>query len=81
MGPGYGCLRLQRTRAIGVSPMRISHLLKGTRPVTAEPALLFGSALSQSPQYWLNLQASFDLRTAEKAIGKRLPGRASAVTA
>lgn len=59
-------------RAIGVSPMRISHVLKGTRPVTAELALLFGRALNQSPQYWLNLQASYDLKTAEVAIGKRL---------
>ena len=62
----------QFARAIGVSPMRISHVVKGTRPVTAELALLFGRALGQSPQYWLNLQASYDLKTAEHAIGKRL---------
>ena len=62
----------QFARAIGVSPMRISHVVKGTRPVTAELALLFGRALGQSPQYWLNLQAAYDLKTAEHAIGKRL---------
>lgn len=61
-------------RSIGVSPMRISHILKGTRPVTAELALLFGRAFGQSPQYWLNLQASYDLKTAEAAIGGRLAG-------
>jgi addiction module HigA family antidote len=59
-------------RAIGVSPMRISHVIKGVRPVTAELALLFGRAFSQSPQYWLNLQADYDLRTAEASIGTRL---------
>lgn len=59
-------------RAIGVSPMRISHVVKGMRPVTAELALLFGRAFDQSPQYWLNLQASYDLKTVETAIGKRL---------
>ena len=59
-------------RAIGVSPMRISHVVKGARPVTAELALLFGRALSQSPQYWLNLQADHDLKTAEDSIGPRL---------
>ena len=59
-------------RAIGVSPMRISHVIKGVRPVTAELALLFGRAFSQSPQYWLNLQADYDLRTAEASIGPRL---------
>jgi addiction module HigA family antidote len=41
----------QFARAIGVSAMRISHVVKGTRPVTAELALLFGRALGQSPQY------------------------------
>ncbi len=59
-------------RAIGVSPMRISHLIKGTRPVTAELALLFGRAFNQSPQYWLNLQTHYDLRIAEASIGWRL---------
>lgn len=59
-------------RAIGVSPMRISHIVKGTRPVTAELALLFGRAFDQSPQYWLNLQSDYDLKTAEASIGQRL---------
>ena len=59
-------------RTIGVSPMRVSHVIKGARPVTAELALLFGRAFDQSPQYWLNLQASYDLKTAQEHIGKRL---------
>lgn len=59
-------------RAIGVSPMRISHVIKGSRPVTAELALLFGRAFDQSPQYWLNLQAAYDLKTAEASLGKLL---------
>lgn len=59
-------------RAIGVSPMRISHIVKGRRPVTAELALLFAKAFEQTPQYWLNLQASYDLITAEKSIASRL---------
>jgi len=67
-----GVSQAQFARAIGVSPMRISHIAKGTRPVTAELALLFGRALRQSPQYWLNLQATYDLKTAEQSIGKRL---------
>ncbi len=61
-------------RTIGVSPMRISHVIKGDRPVTAELALLFGRAFNQSPQYWLNLQASYDLKIAKASIGKRLAG-------
>lgn len=51
--------------AIGVSPMRVSHLLRGDRPVTAELALRLGRALGQTPQYWLNLQTAYDLKVAQ----------------
>lgn len=54
--------------ALGISPMRVSHLLKGDRPVTAELALRLGRALGQSPQYWLNLQATYDLKTVQAAM-------------
>ncbi len=67
-----GISQARFARAIGVSPMRVSHVVNGTRPVTAALALLFGRALSQSPQYWLNLQAAYDLKTAEAAMGKQL---------
>ena len=67
-----GVSQAQFARAIAVSPMRISHVVKGARPVTAELALLFGRALGQSPQYWLNLQAAYDLKTAEQSLGKQL---------
>jgi len=68
-------------RAIGVAPMRISHVIKGSRPVTAELALLFGKAFGQSPHYWLNLQSAYDLKLAERAIGRRLKGVSELVTA
>lgn len=59
-------------QAIGVSPMRISHVIKGKRPVTAELALLFGKAFGQTPSYWMNLQTSYDLKTAEKALVQKV---------
>jgi addiction module HigA family antidote len=67
-----GLSQAQFARAVGVSPMRVSHVVKGTRPVSAELALLFGKALGQSAQYWLNLQADYDLKEAERVMGKRL---------
>jgi addiction module HigA family antidote len=67
-----GLSQAEFARTIGVSAMRISHIIKGDRPVTAELALLFGRAFNQSPQYWLNLQASYDLKIAKTTIGKRL---------
>lgn len=76
-----GMSQAQFAKVIGVSPMRVSHVVKGARPVTAELALLFGRAFDQTPQYWLNLQADFDLKNAEASIGERLVSIHSVVQA
>jgi len=59
-------------RAVGVSQMRISHVVNGMRPVPAELALLFGREFGQSPQYWLNRQGTYDLKVAERQFRRRL---------
>jgi len=56
-------------KTIGVSPMRISHLVREERPVTADMALRLGRAFGQSPQYWLNLQAGYELKLAQARFG------------
>lgn len=53
-------------RLIGISPMRISHVIRGERPVTADLALRFGRAFGQTPQMWLNGQVDYDLKIAER---------------
>lgn len=58
--------------AIGVSPMRISHVIKGSRPVTAELAVLFGKAFGQTPTYWMNLQTGYDLKSAELSMFQKV---------
>ncbi|WP_027389033.1 HigA family addiction module antitoxin [Chrysiogenes arsenatis] len=52
---------------IGISPMRISLVLRGIRPVNADLALRLEKALGQSAGYWMNLQAKYDLDTAVEA--------------
>ncbi|OGR05609.1 MAG: addiction module antidote protein, HigA family [Deltaproteobacteria bacterium RIFOXYD12_FULL_50_9] len=59
-------------QAIDVSPMRISHVIKGSRPITAELALLLGKVFNQTPTYWMNLQTSYDLKTAEKTLVQKM---------
>jgi addiction module HigA family antidote len=59
-------------RAAGISSMRVSHVINGARPVSADLALLFGKVLGQSPEYWLNLQAAYDLAKARDALGPQL---------
>ena len=52
-------------QTIGISPMHVSHVLRGDRLVTAELALHLGRALGQTQQYWLNLQTTYDLKPAQ----------------
>lgn len=54
---------------LGVSPMRISHLVHSKRPVTAEIALRLGRYFGQSPRYWQNLQSRYDMDVAEDTLG------------
>ncbi len=63
-----GLTQVAFAEAIGVSPLRVSHLLKGDRPITAELALRLGRALGQTPQYWLNLQTAYDLKIVQVAM-------------
>lgn len=68
----HGMSQAQLARTINVSPMRVSHLLRCQRPMSAELALRLGRAFGQSPQYWLNLQNAYDLKTTEARIRQSL---------
>jgi antitoxin HigA-1 len=57
---------------IGVPAMRISHLMHGKRPITAELALRLGRYFGQSPRYWVNLQSRYDMDVAEDALGDQV---------
>ena len=68
-------LRLSQYRLaqeIGVPAMRISYLVHGKRPITAELALRLGRYFGQSPRYWLNLQSRYDMDVAEEELGERV---------
>jgi addiction module HigA family antidote len=56
----------------GVPRTRIERIADEVIGVTADTALRLGKALRTSPQLWLNLQADYDLQTAQKDLGKAL---------
>jgi addiction module HigA family antidote len=65
-------------RQIDVAPNRISQIIAGRRSITGDTALRFGHWFGTDPQFWLNLQAQFDLAVADREVGKairRLPRR------
>lgn len=60
---GISHYRLAKT--IGVSQSAISDIVHGRRTITARMSLLLGMALGTGPHFWLNLQNTYDLKTAE----------------
>lgn len=68
-------LRISQThlaQEIDCSPRRISQIVHGQRPVTADVALRLGRFFGQSPQFWLNLQNRYDLDHALSAVDKTI---------
>jgi antitoxin HigA-1 len=59
-------------RDIGVPPGRISEIVNGKRSVTADTALRLARYFGTTAQFWLNLQARFDLETERDRLGARL---------
>ncbi len=58
---------------IRVPVQRINEIVRGKRGVTPETAWLFAQALGTSPEFWLNLQAHYDLaRFRPKRTVKRI---------
>jgi addiction module HigA family antidote len=55
-------------RQLGVPTNRITAILHGRRAITGDTALRLGHFFENSPLFWLNLQALYDLRTAAKKV-------------
>lgn len=56
------------TADIDVSPSRISELVNGVRPITADTALRLGLFFNMDPRFWINLQAEYDIRIATREL-------------
>ena len=60
---------------IDVSPSRISELVNSQRPITADTALRLGMFFGMEPRFWLNLQAEYDMRIADRELRAKLSPR------
>ena len=56
-------------KEIGVPRNRVSMIIRGERSITADTALRLARWMGITPEYWLNLQAMYDLRVARRDIG------------
>ena len=58
--------------ALNVPANRVSAILNGTRGVTADTALRLSRYLGTTPEVWMNLQKSYELRSAEIEAGEEI---------
>ncbi|MCA6109528.1 HigA family addiction module antitoxin [Bradyrhizobium cenepequi] len=76
---GLGISAAELARQIDVPVNRITGIIHGQRGVTADTALRLGHWFGTSPEFWMNLQQTYELRVAENEIGAQieaLPRRA-----
>ncbi len=56
----------QLSADMDVPPSRISDIVNGARPITADTALRLGLFFGMDARYWLNLQTEYDVRVARR---------------
>jgi addiction module HigA family antidote len=56
-----GMSQVAFAKHVGVPTQRIHEIVRGKRGVTPDTAWLFAQALGTTPEFWLNLQAAYDL--------------------
>jgi addiction module HigA family antidote len=66
-----GIGQVDAARRLGMSLNRLNEIVLGKRGITADTALRLARFLKTSPQFWMRLQADWDLHEAmERAAGK-----------
>ena len=59
-------------KAIGVQQRRVDEICAAARGITAESAVRLGLAFDIDPQFWLNLQAQYDIEVIQRYQGAQL---------
>lgn len=60
---------------LGIPPQRVGDIVRGRRGITADTALRLARYFGTTPQFWMNMQARFELDLARQ---QRLPERIEA---
>ena len=76
-----GITRYRVAKALGVQQRRIDEICAGERGITADTAVRLGLALGIDPQFWLNLQAQYDIEVIQRDQGAQLAEQVSSLAA
>ena len=67
-----GIAAAELARQIDVPTNRVTEIMNGERAITADTALRLGHWFGTSAEFWLNLQKLYELRLAQRGIGKKV---------
>lgn len=67
-----GMSAAELARKLDVPTNRITGILNGQRAITGDTALRLAHFFGTSAEFWLNLQSLYELRIAEKKVGKSI---------
>jgi antitoxin HigA-1 len=62
-------------KAIGVPQIRVSEVVNGKRAITPDTALRLARYFRTSAEFWMGMQATYDLELARDQIGKKINAR------
>jgi addiction module HigA family antidote len=57
----YGLTQVAFARHINAPTQRLNEIVRGKRGITPETAWLFAQAFGTTPEFWVNLQTTYDL--------------------
>jgi antitoxin HigA-1 len=55
-------------RSVGISPNRIAEIVNNRRRISADTAIRLALYFGNSPEFWMNLQANYDLKIAQQNL-------------
>ena len=61
-----------------IAPQRIQEIVAGRRAISPETALRLGRFFGNEPEFWLAMQASYDLAMLRASIGERIEAEVEA---
>lgn len=67
-----GISEYRLAKDIGVPPLRINQIVKGKRAITADTALRLSRYFGTSAEFWMNMQAHYDLEVARDRLEGRI---------
>ena len=68
----WGLTQNALAKALKVTPIRINHIVRGQRSVTADTALRLSRYFGTRPGWWLDLQSHYDLQIASDQVEERI---------